>query len=935
MSLTTELDKMEKSLLKEGSTVYVRTLGNELEHQAINVIYNMAGLEKQYAVSDLKMELEYKSILARVLNQVIVPLDSKFYIIVEAQYYEVVKSIVDKMVSSNEIRYMKINNSFEHQITQKMLLNTNDEQTILESFEEFLNLKGSSEEIDNTLSSVLINTNSFNVHKKIDLQLCGESSLIQHCNTQTNKSHNAMIFKLADCNNIKSLKKISISDYGFNIVDLSEFKSIVDCSLNNVLNRSVYLRYVYKLLGHFEFEEALKIIKKMSTTGLNWELLYIEFLLGYGLEEQFEEYYNANKQVLNSREYTITQRRLNANELDAIDMLNNDQVVFIADINQYISDEINVSVQYILEVISRKKYKLANLSNLVNKLISADRLTASDAELIIDEIVKCNPSPFFLKRNVISIYDYFMMRNQAANIPVVFIQKLFSKLLMHPELFKAGIELRMKYFKTLISLENQTLKISNNPKSRNNTPRIAISITGLAKHNFEKNLMSIKHFFRDLDCDYFVQSWDKFEVYPGIANVKADNDLLWSKEYLSKVQKALPSFIARKGNFEALFPNVSKLLFTSRFDDVDVVKYKEVLGDRLKSLNLCIYDEFVSKYSKDKPNLDTWNAQVTKAYELGIVQKQIDKYQQKINTVYDYQICLDVNVALRSKIELSSLVALNDNEVYTIADEQLVFNNALLVGKFDTVRQIQNFWNVSVENQSIIPYLIDGSKVKDYYQNQILLHMIKNNITPFCDNNRFGNPYLSKKVELPNFDSQLKTDMEKLDIETDKCEKYFAEVKKHFVKPVSNSDNYLLIDEVSLVRSTLGEEGVRLEISIKGNSLSKIWKPHLSLQLSANVDLNSNCSNYKQHRESLTVKKNEDDEVVVEAIISDRILVHGKNWYPRLLLNEYTPMYMEIETGSAVDQFEYSRYGMKFIQSEGCLKIGIDTKNFMLTQFTR
>lgn len=919
-----ELNKIDSNTFEDENVVMINPSDIVVEH--VKLILNLSWVKKRSDAQRFFIQSQSRLLFDIAINKYSLNLKSEIYVIVNTEIYNYFSYECTRSKYASQINFITLTSLNEQELCSNIditnKLTSHHKISRLIAYEKF-NI-----EHDESYSYIYDECKVNFLNKTISFQNCITDSQVFFAANGIKKEIPVSMYIAPNVSQGSTIiSKQVIFDYRFNYLDFSDYSTILDSSVQLDNPKEVLLNQVKELLEEFKFEEILSYIQKQAKSDKYWKLLYIEFLSGYGYEDGLRKYVLKNALIFENIKYPKTQKNLFNTELRIINNLISNNNVFIEEINKFLNNEIEISIDYLIKRIGNTKFPFINGAKLLNGLITFDNLTPENSRAILEMMESTNPNPYLFKRNVVAVYDYLLIRGGQLEVDNEFLSFILSKLYLNEELFTDGINNRLKYLNLNIEPNGEARYL--NQASGND--KVAICITGIAKLNFEYNLNLIKYFVGDqLNADYFVQCWDIFEYYPGLCSPFEENDFKWSREYLTKIHKLLPKFIERKGNFEALFPETSNILFNKQFEPLSARNYVDILGDKAQVVKKYDLKLFADKYM----NTDTYgaldNPKVLKLYERGFVQAALEKHMLDSNTKYDYVITIDINTVVKSKVTHEALLSMENNEVLFMKNNDFIIDESFFITRYENARRINHFWKYCQKQNSIFPYRYNGLQLDVNYINPIFVHAVKNEMKIKRIDTNFGDPYVSKKIQLPNFEDQLQNDLANIPDDNDVYVKYFDALKKHFVSSINNSENYSLIDNAYMQSAKIVDDGIELEVCILGDSLKKIVATNIKLQLIAEVGLSSNCLNYKVISKNLDILKHENDEIVGKVHVTERELVHGKVWLPTILLHEFTPMRMEFNSEQVVDSSEYSKYGLKFIFNTDKLLIGIKTKEYVL-----
>lgn len=919
-----ELNKIDTVTFEDEDVIMIEP--SDIEVEQVKLILNLSWIKTRNDAQRFFIQSKSRLLFDVIINKYSLELDSKIFIIVNSEMYNYFNYECTRSKYSSQINFIVLSTLKEQElcstidITDKV--NSYHKVTKLISHAHFD--IGYEEQCSYIYDECKVNF----LNKRVSFKTCFTDTQLFFVSNGEDKEIPVSLYiaPVSEQGSTIINKKI-ISDYKFNHLDFTDYSTILDSTVKLDTPKDTLLNQVKELLSEFKFEEILKFIEKQAKSDKYWKLLYIEFLAGYGYDHKLNDYIIKNELIFENIKYPQTQKNLFKDELYIINSVIGKNNVFVEEIDKYLNSEIEISIDYLIKRIGNARYPFINCAKLLNGLITFDMLTPQTARSILEMMEGTNPNPYLYKRNVVAVYDYLLVRTGHSEVNNEFLAFILSKLYLNEELFNAGINSRLKYFNMNIEPDGEVM----HKKTSNGNDKVAICITGVAKLNFEHNLNLIKYFIGDqLDADYFVQCWDVFEYYPGLCSPFEDNSFKWSKDYLNKIHKLLPKFIERKGNFEALFTETSNILFNKQFETLSARDYVDILGDKAKVVKKYDLGLFAEKYMSTDVYGALDKAKVLKLYERGFAQAALEKHISETKDNYDYVITIDINTVVKSKVTHEELLSMEDDEVLFMKNNDYIIDESFYVTRYEHAKKINHFWKYCQEKNSILPYQYKGLQLDPEFINPIFVHVLTNEMKIRRISNNFGEPYISRKIQLPDFENQLQSDLEKMPDNNELYVKYFKALKKHFVSSINNSENYKLIDNAYMQSAKIIDDGIELELCILGNNLKKIIDTNIKVQLIAEVGLSSNCINYKVISKNLELLKYENDEIVAKIHVTERELVHGKVWYPTILLNEFTPMRMEFNSEKVVDSSEYSKYGLKFIFNTDKLSIGIKTKEYVL-----
>ncbi|MFV0498930.1 MAG: hypothetical protein ACK5NF_02720 [Bacilli bacterium] len=899
----------------------------------MNVIVNFIEIKNDSDFENYLISVEHKTLFENIINQTKITEDDLVTIMINSKFEGRVKKTIERFEQKININIKTPNNDQEFLLMEKLKFDD-----LVETFRTFrtCDLHGFLGNMINYQESTLLMDGS-KLYKKntLNFMQCNSDTLVQFKEKGSKNSYPYMYFFFDSVKDqVSEIKSVYIKDYKYNFINMLDIKSIIEANTLFSHNKKLYVKYMKQVFNKCEFSDIFEGLSDIATRDNYWALQYFQILIDFGWSVEAYYFYINNKQLFDEINLTIAQNQIYQDTLKVIELIETGQALTFSDIDDFI-DNGYLDFEYIISLIKKSKTKQQNTSYLINKLVETNQLTVEYASILLDFVRLNNLNPAAQKKNVIDIFDYFIAENRILNVPQKFLNQMVTALHTNEHLFDTGIDNRMRKLKEKLKL---TIKLDTDIQLNQDIlelpipdDKVAVCITGMAKLNFEKNLENIQHFIgTDLNVDYFVQIWDTFESYPEVGRFGRNSDRKWANLYFKKINNSLPKIIERQANFEALLPNTARLLFGNKYEKFDGKEYERILGSNIKVIKKYDYKMFIERFQLDDNVYSDLNQKIQKYLERNLVQNMVEKHCKKSGRRYKYLITIDINTVFKTKLTYKEIEKIKLNEINIVKDSDNALGDGLNITRFETGLKINKLCDLFQSTKSASPYLMDEHEIKDEHQNPLLMHLIYNNIKIRTIGDRLGSVYISRKIMTPNTSEVLNLDLQSLEGDVAPYVRYFENLDENFACPIKNSEKYKFVDKVSLIESKVTDTGISLELSIKGNNLTKIYKPNLQILANSIINYNCDCSNAKSYRHPFDILKYEANEVVVKHEITDKDLLNGKTWSVAFLLNEYTPKRVEIEYEACENTYELCKYGMKFIDFTDGLKVGIDTKMFLL-----
>lgn len=733
---------------------------------------------------------------------------------------------------------------------------------------------------------------------------------------------------------VNDIKKIVISDYESNFIKINNLESILKSSEAFAENKNLRLRYISELIFKMKFDDIIREIKPICKKNKHWSMLYLEYLLGYGLVDEAVEFVTVSE-LLDKKKYTLTQRNLYAHNFQMIELIKRGENLILLDILDYI-DKQNIDFEYLLNIIYGLKTRNVNMQFLIRKLVETDQLCEKITLQILEEYRKYNLNPIIKLKSIIDISDYFLKQNVTKeSISQLLLNNLLSNIYYYEKFIPFSISKKISSYTKSLGLairEGKKLNLNKFNTDGFEEKDVAVCISGTANLNFKQNLETIKYFIDEkLNADYFVQTWDTYYEFPGvIKNNQLDNDE-WAKYYLNACSKFQPQFLARKKNFEAILPQTANLLFTPLNEKLSKECYIDVLGDNLKSIRQYNLSKFKEKFNINSSTFEVLNDITLNNFERYTVQAQMEDYMLENKISYDYVININVDVFLEKKITKEEIIKVQNGELYTMSDKSYVISNHLSLTTFKTSRIVNNLWKLCVQTKNASPYVQFQKEILDSEQNTYLLHLLYNDIAIRTISSEFGNANISRKIRLPHTLDKVRQDLVEYNGDSEKIINYFKEIDRRFSGEIKNSNGYKKVYKAKLLESTITSLGVKLKISITGKGLKSIPRQRFNLFGVSSLSFDSANEKKVMYKQGLEFLKYDDDEIISEVMVLEKDLFRLREMDLFILVHEYTRVLLDIQVAEKTSaSYELNRYGMVFIECKKQLKIGIKTKTFLL-----
>lgn len=901
----------------------------------MNLLINLIAIKNEAELNKLYLKIEDKTILETIISQVNLSTVDKIIIMVLPEFEESIKELACGMQCFKKISFKLLETKSDIEIASSL-----DCNNIVSMYKNFraINLQ---QYFDNSInlnqSTVIMDGTKLYKKNVFNFKLCSTDAYVKFENLKSKASVNYMLFlKNTVVDQTTDIKKIVVQDYKYNFIDINNLKTIIESSKSFSENKQLRLEYVNLLFERFDFVQVLDVVKKYAANEQYWTMFYLEILEAYGEERELIDFYTKNANYINNCKFTNSQ--LNdtyKNTFNMCHLIATEQSLVNKDIKQYINEK-NLDFKFVSNSIRSSKLKQLNLSFLIRELIESTELDNDKGLILLELIDALNVNPYLKMKNIVDICDYFMLSSRYSIISHKLINKLFTALLQYKELFTSGINNRIEQYATNMNItprtsDNNIVNFDCTTHKFGSANKVAVCITGTAKYNYKKNLELLHNFLsRNLDVDYFVQSWGQYEEYPGLSSLGKTQDNLWANYYLNRLNKQQPTFISRQANFEAIMPLTAELLFTKKFSNLSKQDYIEILGSNIKAIKKYDFNAFLNKIDNGGSEFDEIKEKTIKYFERGRAQKILNEYIAATGQKYDYVINIDINTVLKSVVQLEDLQNLKSNECVVLSEGDGKIGIGYTAARFDTARYINSLWDLCQLSKNTSPYLFAKQPIVDKEQDPLLLHMIRAKLEITTDVNKYGSPYTNKKIKLPSVEATVKRDLENYEGDASQIYKYFNLIEEQFTSDYPDNTNYQLIHKVELIDSDLVDNGVVIDLSIKGEGLKTLEPKKFYLHGISNFNLDSTFGRVRYFKKRFLVLKHEDDEIVLRRLVRDDFSEYGKDWRFTLLFHDFTLAHYNIEFKPKKSEFELTKYGIRYIQTDPTFSIGMSSKTYFL-----
>lgn len=899
----------------------------------MNLIVNLVSIIDEKQVSKYDLKIKDRTILDEILRQVSIATIESIVIIVNDFDVSIIQEYVGRLAYKDKVSFKILKTDEDKKIAKDIILTD-----IVSAYRNFREIDLDSyfdNKIDKNQSTVVLDGTKLYKKNILNFSNCNYDAFVKFNSKNEKEETNYMLFlKDTGFDKTNEIKRIDLIDYDSNFIDITNIETIINSSNSFMKNKKLVFEYVNDLYDKLEYDKVLTLVQKYAHQDGYWALFYLELLEGFGLEYEFESFYKQNQKMITTYNFTKTQIAMYRNIFNLFEAIDTEQQLVSVDIREYLFDE-NVDFNYIISSINNSKSKQLSTSYLSKNLILSEKLNCEQAYRLIELFESLNVNPQIKLKNIVDICDYFFTASNINKLEHRLMNKMFNYLLKSKSISEFGISERLKTYTEILKLKPRvTSAVQVNQGLSSQSARVAVCISGMANYNFEKNLERLESMLsKNLEVDYFVQMWDKYEYFPGLAEYKLTPDYDWAHYYLSRLRRIQPQHIIRQANLEALLPQTSKLLFSKEYHELRSKVYTDQLEGKVVSLKKYNFDSFLSKIKFSNSKYDVLNKKIIKYFERSKVQSLLETYVSSSGQTYDYVINIDVNTALKSPIFIEDLQTLSDNQIHLFAEpDDVHFGVNYSVTTYNTAKYINSLWNICQESQNGSPYLSDNNAIADINQDPMLLHMLYGKLDINLDLQKFGNPYINKKIVLPSLEKTVNSDLEEYEGDSEQIKTYFKEVERIFARTYTDNKNYQAIKSVKLLECKITETGVVLELSIKGENLKQLYANRFHLHGVSKMNFDAVYAHPRVYKQSFKVLKHDEDEIIVRRAITDNELFVGKAWNFTVLFHDMSLNNFKIEYDQAVPQYELTKYGMKYIKFEDEFTIGIDSKSYLLNE---
>lgn len=899
----------------------------------MNLIVNLIEIENSNQLAKYGLEINQKSILSLITSQVATSSIGNIIFIIRKNIAHQLENLVTTMGLTVPVSY-KLIASDSDEFTAYNLLSIDTAQAY-RTFRS-INLKEFFEgNLVDTKSTILLDGTKFYKRDTFNFSEAKNDVIVKiMCDCENRDGGFLLFIKDTKFDYTLEIKKIHIEDYKYNFINMLSLKTILESSQEFATNKKLAYEYIIDSFENFNFTEALVQVEEQAENNAHWAMLYLEFLIGFGSEQEFLRYYHQKKTVLHSYEFTNTQLAMYKNIFKLFNSIEGDQEIILAGVKELIKEP-NVNIDNILNLINNEPNKEFNLAYLSINLIEKNILSEEQAIALLNEIEMLNVNPFIKIKNIVEICDYFILTENISKLSNNLLNELFKHLLRNSNLCEKGLKVRTQMYKNRLKIEpvgeacinrdiNTVKRVSANPK-------IAVCISGMAKYDYEKNLELIVNRLKHLDVDYFVQAWDRYEQFPGLAEYQQTPDFNWASQYLTRLRRLQPIEIQKQGKFEQLLPKTAKLLLSKNYQKVSGNDYAKYFCQELKVIKKYDYQKAVSKITMDRKNYKQLSDKMIKYFERSIVNNLLEEYIEQTATQYDYVMNIDVNTSLKRELTTSEILNINDDSVYIFENQNSDgLTTDFSIAKYNTAKYMNSLWNICRDLKTVTPYKYLSNQNKDDFYDPMLLHLLNKNLLIKTNFDDLGAPYINKRILFPKIADAISEDIKIYEGDKHKVQKYFGEVERIYSKIYPYNTNYKLIHNVQLLEARISEKGVIIDISITGDDLRSIAPTDLYLFGKSKMSLDSTYLQSRLYKKNFNFLKHENNEVIVRREISDKELFVGKDWSFSLLLQDSNVSYFPISFEPCDIQYELTKYGMKYIKCTDQFSSGIKSKSYFL-----
>lgn len=892
----------------------------------MNLLINLTNIKSRLDVEKYQMQIAGKSLLEAIINQTACNEICKIVILINSELEHMIKEHFES-IGFNNIEYKLIYSQAEQKIARELLLDDVKRAYKLLAAIDIKDFLGY--DLDYSQPLIILDARNLCISFNLSFKNKQFNSWIKIISDGKETIAQNVLFISKPLDIKQKLEIQTIKTTAVNLLRLDSLLELEHSKWFRHDNISLKYMIVLEKMSNLEFDEALKLCLEMVFVSKYWMLAYLELLLNFGDEQEFIEFYNTNSIYINKLHLTESQVLLYSDVLNAIDK--------VKCMNSFINPEVKEHVfcfeadlNYILEIIIKSDFPQANFSFLINQLITKQEMTDEHIGSLLKVIDQLEGNIHAKVKNIVDIADYTFFQKSLVVLNRKIIKQLYQMLHRYPELFGVGLENRLKIYNAELQIgykciSGEPVSLSKNVMHNN----IAVCISGMPTTDFRQNLKMIKHCMPpNIKVDYFVQMWDVYEEFPSLAKEQEGKDELWSNRSLQNLEPILPQSLKRRGNIEALFPETSKLLFTKVYSSLYKSQYIDVLGDQLKVIRKYKHPKMKSTKYNTVDNRVEADVRLERYFEKNLMQEILESYMNKHQVRYDYVINIDINMLLKSPLDINEFNQIQNDQVYLTIDEDGKYGG-MTVSDFLTSRKVNRLWSRCMESNSSDPYVINGNEIMDSTIDLFWTHLTANKIDIKIIGSQFGYPHHSFAIQLPNLELAINKDLENYSGDVSNIRRFFKSAGQRYGSGYSHSYFYL-ITSAKLINYKLSTNQIELTVSITGNYLNKLNSQKLKL-----FGQTEQVSGFEQYRENdykqeVLIRKHEPNEIVAVMKITDVELFNYQRLTLGILYDDQSQYIQPISIKDGINISEFTQYGLKYLKFDNKLVVGMDTKSFLL-----
>lgn len=893
----------------------------------MNIILNLSKINSLRMMNYYLLEEDGLKLIDKQLEQVVVDSDSKLIVLVKPEYIKVAEQLFSN--SKLAITILALDTSRKVKLATDLIL---DDVVLAYKTFKTNNLSSVFEfDFNFTAGTVLIDGSKLYKKNYFNFSNIKSDVYIKFEDKARNYSTSYILY-ISPQNSIGNteIRKVIVSDYINNFIDFTDLETIINSNQQFSVNKQLMLELIEQHFITNQFDKGLLHLKSLATKSSSWMFYYLEMLINFGHEQQLLDYYKNNRVSIEKNSLTIAQTQQYKDVYEVFKLIDSEQRLVNQALKEYFTEE-NIQVEFIVKQILSSKVPVLNLSYFINRLYERKRITETEIVELLNLLEKVSMSPYVNMRNVIQLAE--LTFESASNISYKVINQLIVKLETTDELCYDQNSKLLELLASSLRIETNQESINDEKAYISNSNKVAVCITGIASYNYQKNLELIYQFTsKYLDAEYFVQMWDEYYTYPGLASKYDDSDFKWAENNLARIRNSLPKIIERKANFEALLPETSKLLFTEQSEKVMKKNYSDQFSDKL----VAIKKFELSSFNRKLENITNWNHKVADKlrtqFEKATVGKMIEMHCKETGIDYDYVICIDIKTLLKSYVKLDQLQNIDENQIAVLTAQGNTIGNAFTAATYSTFLKYSELWSLTQLDKSISPYSHNSRKIVDKDYDPMLSHLLYNNIRFVSAENTLGCPYISKKIKLPVTNEAVSRDLANYEGDSSSLRAYFEQSDKLFTSEIINNQNYTKIEKVKLADYEITNEGIELIIELLGHNLEKIKLANIYLYGISKQGIDSDLARPKLYKQQVNVLKSESNQIIIQKIVSNDELLVGREWQLKILYHDFTLTHFDIDvTGDDITKYELNKHGLKYISNTSSLNIGLKTKSFFLS----